>query len=140
MSARWFAHRVRDARGDQVLQIVRTLDNQMNNTSLILLLEAGTKKLLFPGDAQLENWQYALAQKKNRDLLADVDLYKVGRANYLGDYAKAMDWEGYTQRMIAKLQRLGKAHYIKRDLQKYLPAGYHNPLRVQQHHGARAAA
>lgn len=63
-----------------------------------------------------------------------VDLYKVGRANYLGDLTKNTDWEAYTQRMIAKLTRLGKAHYIKKDLQKYLPAGYVNPLRVSQHH------
>lgn len=69
-----------------------------------------------------------------------VDLYKVGKANYLGEYGKAIDWEGYTQRIIAKLTRLGKAHYIKRDLQKYLPAGYPNPLRVPQHHGMRIAA
>jgi hypothetical protein len=26
-----------------------------------------------------------------------------------------------------------KAHYIKRDLQPYLPKGYFNPLSVQQH-------
>lgn len=69
-----------------------------------------------------------------------VDLYKVGKANYLGEFGKAIDWEGYTQRMIVKLQRLGKAHYIKRDLQKYLPAGYPNPLRVPQHHGEGIAA
>jgi len=36
--------------------------------------------------------------------------------------------------MIDKLQALGKAHYIKKDLQPHLPAGYHNPLRVPQHH------
>lgn len=69
-----------------------------------------------------------------------VDLYKVGKANYLGEYGKAIDWEGYTQRMIAKLQHLGKPHYIKRDLQKHLPAGYPNPLRIPQHHGERKAA
>jgi hypothetical protein len=40
----------------------------------------------------------------------------------------------YTQRMIDLLGRLGAAHYIKRDLQPYLPEGYHNPLRVPQHH------
>lgn len=71
---------------------------------------------------------------------AFVDLYKVGRANYLKEITTTTDWEGYTQRMIAKLQRLGKSHYIKKDLQKYLPAGYHNPLRVPQHHGQRLAA
>lgn len=62
-----------------------------------------------------------------------VDLYKVGRVNYIG-LTKTTDWRDYTLRMIEKLQRLGKAHYIKRDLQPYLPAGYHNPLRVPQHH------
>jgi DNA repair photolyase len=63
-----------------------------------------------------------------------VDLYKVGRANYVAQITKTTDWEGYTHRMIDKLQALGKAHYIKKDLQPYLPAGYHNPLRVPQHH------
>lgn len=36
--------------------------------------------------------------------------------------------------MVDKLQALGKAHYIKKELQPYLPADYHNPLRVPQHH------
>jgi len=36
--------------------------------------------------------------------------------------------------MIDLLHQLGKAHYIKRDLQKYLPPGYPNPARVEQHH------
>lgn len=62
-----------------------------------------------------------------------VDLYKVGRVNYIG-ITRTTDWRTYTLRMIDKLQALGKAHYIKLDLQPYLPAGYHNPLRVPQHH------
>lgn len=62
-----------------------------------------------------------------------VDLYKVGRVNYVG-LTKTTDWQSYTLRMIEKLQRLSKAHYIKRDLQPYLPADYHNPLRIPQHH------
>lgn len=62
-----------------------------------------------------------------------VDLYKVGRVNYVG-ITKTTDWCSYTLRMIEKLQALGKAHYIKADLQPFLPAGYHNPLRVPQHH------
>ena len=32
-------------------------------------------------------------------------------------------------------QRLNVRHYVKRDLQPFLPAGYPNPLRVPQHHG-----
>lgn len=63
-----------------------------------------------------------------------VDLYKVGKANYLGQYGKDIDWESYTLRMIEKLQALGVKHYIKRDMQKHLPPNYHNPLRIPQHH------
>ena len=63
-----------------------------------------------------------------------VDLYKVGRANYLKEITRTTDWRDYTLRMIDKLGRLGKRHYIKKDLQEYLPPNYPNPLRVQQHH------
>ncbi|MGD0157707.1 MAG: radical SAM protein [Terracidiphilus sp.] len=62
-----------------------------------------------------------------------VDLYKVGRANYLGQLTRTTDWRDYTLRMVDMCQQLGVKHYIKRDLQQYLPAGYHNPLRVAQH-------
>lgn len=63
-----------------------------------------------------------------------VDLYKVGRANYLKEITRTTDWRDYTLRVIDAMQRLGKAHYIKRDLQPFLPPGYANPLRVTQHH------
>jgi DNA repair photolyase len=62
-----------------------------------------------------------------------VDLYKVGRANYL-PMTRTTDWRGYTLRMVDLLQQLGVAHYIKRDLQGYIPDGYYNPLRRPQHH------
>jgi hypothetical protein len=61
---------------------VRALDDAMNNTSLILLLEVGELSMLFPGDAQIENWQFTLDKLKNdpvlRAKLAAIDLYKVG--------------------------------------------------------------
>ena len=63
-----------------------------------------------------------------------VDLFKIGRVNYL-PMTQTTDWETYTHRMIALCQKLGVRHYIKKDLQKYLPPGYPNPLRVPQHHG-----
>jgi DNA repair photolyase len=63
-----------------------------------------------------------------------VDLYKVGRANYCGALTRTTDWRGYCARMIELLTRLGKAHYIKEDLQPYLLPHYDNPLRVPQHH------
>jgi len=62
-----------------------------------------------------------------------VDLYKIGRANYL-PMTKSTDWEEYTHRVLETVNRLGVKHYIKKDLQRYLPDGYRNPKRIQQHH------
>ena len=79
---RWFVRQLRKIRANQLLNLVRILDDSMNNTSLILLFEIGGKKLLFPGDAQIENWEYALRFAKDKDqnlkLLKDTYLYKVG--------------------------------------------------------------
>lgn len=61
-----------------------------------------------------------------------VDLYKIGRANYL-PMTNNTDWESYTHRIIETVNRLGIRHYIKHDLQKYLPAGYYNPKYISQH-------
>lgn len=100
--ARWFRDRLQRLRGAQVLEIVRSLDDQMNNTSLILLFEVGRKKLLFPGDAQIENWSYALEEApehmKTRALLANVDFYKVGHHGSLNATPKKLLWEGFKKR------------------------------------------
>ena len=58
--------------------MVRILDDVLNNTSLILLFKVGSQKLLFPGDAQWENWSYALKQPGIKELLEGATLYKVG--------------------------------------------------------------
>lgn len=63
-----------------------------------------------------------------------VDLYKIGRANYLKEITRTTDWRDYTVRMLEVLNRVGARHYIKKDLQAFLPEGYPNPLRVPQHH------
>lgn len=62
-----------------------------------------------------------------------VDLYKIGRVNYL-PMTKTTDWKSYTYRIIELVNDMGVKHYIKKDLQSFLPDGYLNPLRVQQHH------
>jgi DNA repair photolyase len=62
-----------------------------------------------------------------------VDLYKIGRANYL-PMTSTTDWESYTYRILELVNRLGVKHYIKHDLQKYLPAGYYNPRYIDQFH------
>lgn len=75
---RWFIQQVRNLRADQLLGIVRILDKAMNNTSVIMHFDIGDKKLLFPGDAQIENWEYALSKPEIKKLLRDTTLYKVG--------------------------------------------------------------
>jgi DNA repair photolyase len=62
-----------------------------------------------------------------------TDLYKVGKANYLGKITRDLDWRTYTLRMCEKLTALGVKHYVKKDLQKFLPPNYPNPLRIAQH-------
>jgi hypothetical protein len=108
--ARWFRQRLDRMRGEQLLQIVRTLDDQMNNTSLILLFEVRGKKLLFPGDAQLENWSYALEDapdaKATRRLLAGVDVYKVGHHGSLNATPKTLLWENFRKRRKPAARRM----------------------------------
>jgi DNA repair photolyase len=62
-----------------------------------------------------------------------VDLFKVGRVNYLG-LTKTTDWERFTGDVLDVLARTGAKHYIKKDMQPFLPAGYVNSRRVPQHH------
>jgi hypothetical protein len=110
VEARWFREKLDRMRGEQLLQIVRTLDDQMNNTSLILLFEVGRRKLLFPGDAQIENWSYALQDAKDavktRSLLASVDVYKVGHHGSLNATPKKLLWEGFRKRNKSAKERL----------------------------------
>jgi hypothetical protein len=106
---RWFAQRLRNVREDALLQIVRTLDQTINNTSLILLIEVGGKKLLFPGDAQLENWMCALADPKIVALLADVNVYKVGHHGSTNATPVSL-WKGFDKRKGKALRTLLSTH------------------------------
>lgn len=94
---RWFIKRLRSIRGEQLLSIVRALDKVLNNTSLILLFEVGGKKLLFPGDAQIENWSYALGKPATKRLLEGVDVYKVGHHGSRNATPKTL-WNGFKKR------------------------------------------
>ena len=78
---RWLVERMQGQQTHSLLRIVRSLDDAMNNTSVILLLTIGDRRLLFPGDAQIENWSYSMTGPPAHRLakqLASVDLYKVG--------------------------------------------------------------
>lgn len=62
-----------------------------------------------------------------------VNLFKIGRINY-SKLTQLLDWRAFTNEVLELVNRLGVRHYIKADLQPFLPAGYPNPLRVPQHH------
>jgi len=96
-STRWFTARLNQIRAEELLQIVRILDDAMNNTSVILLFECGSKSFLFSGDAQWENWAFALSDEKYRKLLRKVDLYKVGHHGSLNATPKSL-WKLFRQR------------------------------------------
>lgn len=78
----WLVERLHRQQLGSLLRIVRTVDDALNNTSVILLLDVGDKRLLFPGDAQIESWAWSLRDAPDsavlRRLLSRVDFYKVG--------------------------------------------------------------
>ena len=79
---RWLTEKIRRQQVASLLRLVTWLDGVMNNTSVVLLIKAGNRRLLFPGDAQLESWQWITTESPDaattRDRLRKVDLYKVG--------------------------------------------------------------
>jgi hypothetical protein len=58
--------------------IAAALDDAINGTSLMLILEIKGKFFLFSGDAQWGTWNAALTDTKVKNLLKRVDFYKVG--------------------------------------------------------------
>ena len=106
--ARWLIPQIDRMDADEQLAIVRSLDDAMNNTSLILVFDIGGTLLLFPGDAQIENWQYALQDAPNaaeiRERLKGTRLYKVGHHGSLNATPKSLLWEGFANKGPAKAE------------------------------------
>lgn len=100
-SSRWLQERMKELRREQVREIVRILDTALNNTSVILLFQVGDQSLLFPGDAQLENWKYALSQPAILQLLKDVTVYKVGHHGSLNATPKTL-WSNFDKKSSAQ--------------------------------------
>jgi hypothetical protein len=67
--------RLRRAVREDGVAAARFIDKAQNNTSLCLLIEAAGKRLLLPGDAELESWD--MMQKKCGSELKPVDFLKV---------------------------------------------------------------
>jgi len=98
--ARWLIPKLQRARADELKGLVRSMDKELNNTSVILLFEIGDVGLLFPGDAQVESWAYALRKESVRKRLASVELYKVGHHGSLSATPKSL-WNLFANRSTA---------------------------------------
>jgi hypothetical protein len=86
---------------EEMLALVRSLDDVLNNTSLILVIEFGRQRLVFPGDAQIENWSHALFEARNRNAirarLRNATFYKVGHHGSLNATPKTL-WNSFSKR------------------------------------------
>ena len=104
-NVRWFVRRLRALRANQLLEIVKFVDDAMNNTSVIMLFEAENEKLLFPGDAQIENWQFAFDKAKKdpslQKLLNDTTVYKVGHHGSRNATPKSL-WNNFKNKSADK--------------------------------------
>jgi beta-lactamase superfamily II metal-dependent hydrolase len=82
---------IQAAQPDLLFTAAKTLDNFLNNQSLVVLFTFAGKKLLFAGDAQGGNWEYWMyggtpekapsVDKMDKDsaaILSHLDFYKVG--------------------------------------------------------------
>ncbi len=120
---KWVTHKLDRASVENLLHIVRELDDAMNNTSVVLLFEVAGKMLLFPGDAELENWQYALHDGAVAKRLQAANLYKVGHHGSRNATPKELLWDklrnrgpkGKRGRLVSLLStRPGKHHDVPR--------------------------
>jgi beta-lactamase superfamily II metal-dependent hydrolase len=60
------------------LAVATSLEKAVNGTSLVLMLEIGRAKLLFPGDAQWGSWTWMMEDEEWAELLSETVFYKVG--------------------------------------------------------------
>ena len=63
---------------------------------------------------------------------AFADFDKLGGLSHLS-LKQPVDKRDFTLRAVDLLDKLGASAYFKQDLQPFLPAGYQNAMRVEQH-------
>jgi len=63
---------------DGLLLAASILESATNNTSLFFVLEVGSLRFLFPGDAQHGAWEFVRNNPDASALIDSVDFYKVG--------------------------------------------------------------
>jgi beta-lactamase superfamily II metal-dependent hydrolase len=115
---------MRDQQTHSLLRIVSSLEDALNNASIILLLQSGTRRLLFPGDAQIENWSYSLTStsstaKALRAEIGTLDLYKVGHHGSRNASPRSLltMWQQpHTRPFVSMMSTLPHVHVRRRRL------------------------
>jgi hypothetical protein len=120
--ARWLVDKMRDQHLHSLLRLTRALDDAMNNTSVVLLFKAGDRRMLFPGDAQIENWSYALTAQTPeatalRVRLPEVDLYKVGHHGSRNATPRSLVglWQGRKVQLTSVMSTMPGVHGKKKE-------------------------
>ena len=114
---RWIVERMRDQQTHSLLRIVSSLEDALNNTSIILQFRSGTRRLLFPGDAKIENWSYSLTSTSTtaaalRADLGTIDLYKVGHHGSRNASPRSLvtRWQSQTRPFVSMMSTLPDVH------------------------------
>jgi len=119
--ARWLLNRLVAHHRDNLVDLVDEVDGALNNTSLVLLFTAGAgrrrRRLLFPGDAQIENWEFVFKQLSDREGnrgLDDIDLVKIGHHGSRNATPKSLvalwDKSHSCKRMVALMSTKADVH------------------------------
>ncbi len=139
-AAAWLMHKLERRSVAQLLRIVQSFDDALNNTSVVGILRTDRTKILISGDAQIENWQYTLDRitpedqrdadaerpmpdydDNLRDALIDVSLYKVGHHGSRNGTPKSLYglWESHDRN--GRTQRLAIVNSTKPGVHSHTP-------------------
>lgn len=103
-SAGWFRYYAMQEQSASLVATARMIDSTLNDSSVMLLFEVGDKLLLFPGDAQHDEWTHALGRPGVREKLAHLNLYKVADHGSRSATPKSL-WESFRNAGSARQPR-----------------------------------
>ena len=75
---RWFVDRLHRLKTEQLLAAARSLNERVNNGSVILSIDAAGHRMIFPGDAEVDAWASALHSRAARDRVSRATVWKIG--------------------------------------------------------------